>query len=164
MWGFSKPVQQERVHLQFCKKLLGVKKSTQNDFIYGELGRVPLQTSILYSVINYWFKILESEQRMYIKYAYKMLVTDLENRPNSINWVSKVTELLSTLGFHEVWLNQGVGNKNNFLAEFKIRLNDNFVQNWNSRITESSRATFYSLSSNFNFQLYLETVKVKSLE
>ena len=103
VWGFSKPVQQERVHLQFCKKLLGVKKSTQNVFIYGELGRVSLQTSILYSVINYWFKILESEQRMYNKYAYKMLVTDLENRPNSINWVSKVRDLLSTLGFHEVW-------------------------------------------------------------
>ena len=161
MWGFSKPVQQERVHLQFCKKLLGVKKSTQNDFIYGELGRVSLQTSILYSVINCWFKILESEQRIYIKYAYKMLVTDLENRPNSINWVSKVRDLLSTLCFHEVWLSQGIGNKNNVLAEFKIRLNDNFVQNWNSRISESSRATFYSLSSNFNFQLYLETVKVK---
>ena len=60
-----------------------------------------------------------------------------------------------------MWLSQGIGNKNNVLAEFKIRLNDNFVQNWNSRISESSRATFYSLSSNFNFQLYLETVKVK---
>ena len=99
MWGFSKPVQQERVHLQFCKKLLGVKKSTQNDFIYGELGRVSLQTSILYSVINCWFKILESEQRIYIKYAYKMLVTDLENRPNSKNWVSKVRDLLSNIMF-----------------------------------------------------------------
>ena len=26
VWGFSKSVQQERVHLQFCKKLLGVKR------------------------------------------------------------------------------------------------------------------------------------------
>ena len=93
--------------------MLGVKKSTQNDFIYGELGRVSLQTSILYSVINYWFKILESEQTMYIKYAYKILVTDLENRPNSINWASKVIALLATIGFHEVWLSQGVGNNNN---------------------------------------------------
>ena len=114
-------------------------------------------------MINYWFKILESEQRMNIKYAYKMLVTDLENRPNSINWVSKVIDILSILGFHEAWLNQGVGNKNNFLAEFKIRLNDNFVQNWNSRISESSRALFYSLYSNFNFHLYLEAVKVKKV-
>ena len=37
VWGFSNLVQQERIHLQFCKKLLGVKISTQNDFAYGEL-------------------------------------------------------------------------------------------------------------------------------
>ena len=92
---------------------------------------------------------------MIIMILLAMYNTD-KNRPNSIKWVSKVRDLLFTLGFHEVWLNQGVGNKNIFLAEFKIRLNDNFVQNWNSRISESSRAT-----SNFNFQLYLETVKVK---
>jgi len=30
----------ERVHLQFCKRLLGVKRCTQNDFVYGELGRM----------------------------------------------------------------------------------------------------------------------------
>ena len=55
----------KRIHLQFCKKkkkLLGVKSSTQNDFAYGELGRVPLQNKIYYSVINYWFKILEVEE------------------------------------------------------------------------------------------------------
>lgn len=161
VWGFSKPVQQERVHLQFCKKLLGVKKSTQNDFIYGDLGRVSIQTYITQSIINYWFKILESEQTKYIKNAYKLMMTDLENKPNNINWASKVRDLLSTLGFYEVWLNQGVGNKGNFLTELKLRLNDNFIQSWNSRISESSRANFYSLFSNFNFQLYLDTVKVK---
>ena len=32
----------ERVHLQFCKMLLGVKKSMQNDFIYDEYGRTSL--------------------------------------------------------------------------------------------------------------------------
>ena len=45
--GFSKPVQQERVRLQLCKKLLGVKKSTQINFIYGELGRTSIQTNVL---------------------------------------------------------------------------------------------------------------------
>ena len=33
VWGFSQANAIERVHLSFCKKLLGVKKSTQNDFI-----------------------------------------------------------------------------------------------------------------------------------
>ena len=62
--------------------------------------------------------------------------------------------------FYGVWLNQGVGNKNMFLAEFKQRLNDNFIHNWNSRLDESSRANFYTLFSNFEHQLYLETIKV----
>ena len=38
VWGFIEGKSLERVHLQFCKQLLGVKESTQNDFVYGELG------------------------------------------------------------------------------------------------------------------------------
>ena len=34
VWGFVKGNAIERVHLQFCERLLGVKKTTQNDFIY----------------------------------------------------------------------------------------------------------------------------------
>ena len=160
VWGFSNLVQQERIHLQFCKKLLGVKKSTQNDFVYGELGRVSLKNDIFIMIINYWFKILESEPIKYIKYAYNLMRTSVENKPDCVNWASKLRDLLSNLGFYEVWLNQGVGNKNMFLAEFKQRLNDNFIQNWNSRLEESSRANFYTLFSNFDHQLYLETIKI----
>ena len=41
--GFSKADNIERTHLQLCKQLLGVKIQTQNNFVYGELGRVPLR-------------------------------------------------------------------------------------------------------------------------
>ena len=153
-------MQQERVYLQFCKKLLGVKKFTQNDFVYGELGRVPLKNDIFYMIISYWFKILESEHIKYIQYAYQLMMTDIENKPDSVNLASKLRDLLSNLGFYGVWVNQGVGNKNMFLAEFKQMLNDNFIQNWNSRLVESSRANFYRLFSKFEHQLYLETIKV----
>ncbi len=34
VWGFSQGIQIERVHMKFCKHLLGVKISTQNNFIY----------------------------------------------------------------------------------------------------------------------------------
>ena len=36
-----------------------------------------------------------------------------------MNWASKVNDLLSSMGFYEVWLAQGVGNKNVFLSEMK---------------------------------------------
>ena len=37
--GFSKGKDIAKVHLQFCKRLLAVKHCTQNDFIFGEIGR-----------------------------------------------------------------------------------------------------------------------------
>ena len=58
VWGFHKAPAAESVHLQFCKKLLGVKQSTQNDFIYGQLGRVNFATHRYISIVRYWLKIV----------------------------------------------------------------------------------------------------------
>lgn len=55
-WAFCKADAVERVHTQFCKSLLGVKPSTQNDFIYGELGRIDLKTIRIYSAVKIWLK------------------------------------------------------------------------------------------------------------
>ena len=104
------------------------------------MGRVPLQNKIFFSILNYWFKILESEVTRIIKHAYQLLLYDIANKPNCVNWVSKVIFfflLFSSLGFYDVWVNQGVGNWRVFLNVFKQRLNDNFMQDWNSRIVES---------------------------
>ena len=44
--------------MQLCKKFLGVETSTQNDFVYGELGRTSYSTKRYFMIIKYWFKIL----------------------------------------------------------------------------------------------------------
>ena len=44
----------KRCTLRFVKKILAVKQCTQNDFIYGETGRTPLQTKKIYE----YYKIL----------------------------------------------------------------------------------------------------------
>ena len=56
--GFDKASAVESVHLQFCKKLLGVKQSTQNDFIYWELGRVNFASHRYISIVRYWLKLV----------------------------------------------------------------------------------------------------------
>ena len=53
VWCFSQANAIDRVHLSFCKKLLGVKKSMQNDFIYGEFGRISFQTKRYFIIIKY---------------------------------------------------------------------------------------------------------------
>jgi len=154
--GFSKTNSIENVHLQFCKKLLGVKKTTQNDFVYGELGRVDFKTIQHYKIIKYWIKLIQSNERKYVYIIYRMLKQDLDSFPNKISWCSGVKGLLCTLGFYDVWLQQNVGNTNNFLALVKQRLHDQFGQNWHSRLENSSRALFYRSISNFRFQPYLD--------
>ena len=53
VWGFCDGIQIERVHMLFCKQLLGIKTLTQNDFIYGELGRTNYYTRRIYIIIRY---------------------------------------------------------------------------------------------------------------
>ena len=112
----------------FVKKILGVKKCTQNDFIYGELGRTSLSVGRCYIIIKYWLKILMCDDCKYIKYIYKMMLLDLGERPNKINWAWLVKEMLAKMGFYDVWLNQGVGNIQLFFSLFRQRLNDIFFK------------------------------------
>ena len=70
VWGFCHGKQIERVRMLFCKQLIGVKTSTQNDFIYGELGRTNYYTRRIYILIRYWLKVIHAEEHKYI-YIYK---------------------------------------------------------------------------------------------
>ena len=121
VWGFNKGAYIERTHLKFCKRMLSVKQSTQNNFIYGETGRISYIQRRYFNIIKYWLKICCSRNTKYIKIVYDMLKTNNETYRNNVNWVSKVQTLLSTLVFYDVWLNQGVDNNNQFLAIFKRR-------------------------------------------
>ena len=51
----------EKVHLDFCKRSLGVKKSSCNVMIYAALGRLPLQAVRKYKIIKYWAKLLSTD-------------------------------------------------------------------------------------------------------
>ena len=42
----------ERMHMQFVKRMLGVNRSTQYDFIYGELESLNCQTSRYCNIIK----------------------------------------------------------------------------------------------------------------
>ena len=160
VWGFIQGKSIEMVHLQFCKQLLGVKKTTQNDFVYGELGRTTLITKRYLCIVKYWFKILASEDRKYINIVYRMMLRDMELKPNSVNWASLVKHLLMSLGFYDVWIAQWAGDYNAFISAFKQRLSDNFIQNWHSRLESSSRASFYTSVAIFQLQPYLEKINI----
>ena len=67
VWGFIPANTVERDNLYFCKKIRGVEKSTQNDFVYGKLDQISLSVCRCYIIIKYWLKILICDGRNYIK-------------------------------------------------------------------------------------------------
>ena len=105
-------------------------EQTQNNFIYGELGRTSLKTMRAISLIKYWLKIAQSNESKYIKIVYNVMCTDVEIKPNAMSWAKSVMYLLQSLGFNEVWINQCVGDVDIFLNLVKQRLTDTFIQNW----------------------------------
>ena len=158
VWDFGQAKQIERIHMLFCKHLLGVKTATQNDFVYGELGRTNYYTRRIYIIIKYWFKVIYAYERKYIRKIYNVMLNDIADRQNIQNWASLVINTLANLGFFEVWLAQGVGDMNKFLLILKQRFADHFLQNWSERLEASSRASFYKHICFFKFQPYLDKV------
>ena len=160
VWGFIQAPAIERVHLRFLKTILRFKTSTPNDLVYAELGRQTLRTKRLVQIINYWFKILTSQDTKYIKHVYNFMLQDVEAHPNKVNWAVLVRNVLTELGFYEVWVQQGVGNYNVFISLFKQRLTDNYVQNTIARLQTHSRARFFNLFGSFQFHDYLNLIRV----
>ena len=123
--------------------------------LFIELGRTNYYTRRLFSIIKYWFKVISTKARKYVKQIYYVMLDDIASNPDVKNWASMVKHTLSNLGFYNVWASQGVGNVKNFLTIFKQRLRDNFIQNWEERLHASSKADFYKEIASFGFQTYL---------
>lgn len=77
IWGFTKSKQLETLHLKFCKTLLGVRRSSCNVAIYGELGRYPLYINIYIRIVKYCYKICKSEH-LIIKTIVDSSISDAE--------------------------------------------------------------------------------------
>ena len=85
VWGFCKANQMERTHLQFCKNLLGVKQSTQNNFVYGDLGRMSYQSCRYIKIVKYWLKVITKPENKLVNILYTQIKSDFEADDLTIN-------------------------------------------------------------------------------
>ena len=145
----------EKVNLQYCKQLLGVKRQTPNNFIYGELGRVSIRTYTVQHAVKYWLKVIKLRPEKYVKCIYLQLCKNINENPNVTNWALSICNLLQHLGLYYAWLYQSVGDETCFIKLLKTRLTDTFIQNWMSHLSESSKAKTYIYYSSFSLQCYL---------
>ena len=70
VWGFHKGSDIEKVHLMFCKRMLGFEKNVSIKLIYFELGRLPCHIFRKMRVKKYWLK-LRNMTTVYLKLVMK---------------------------------------------------------------------------------------------
>ena len=97
VWGLNIASQLEVIHLSFLKSILGVKTSTPNCFIYGELGVYPLYIQRQIMVIKYWLRLIslktENYEENYLIKVYEELYNLSQINPNVVTWCTMVRDL-----------------------------------------------------------------------
>ena len=92
IWGNHPCKNIELIHCKFMRKILGVKKSTNLDGLYGELGRYPMEINRKLLTMKFWIKIMEKPESSMVKKIYLMLKrdADADNNYNNLNWAYHV--------------------------------------------------------------------------
>ena len=76
---------------------------------------------------------------------------------NGCNSLYQVKSILLSLGFGDVWYSQHVNNIEWFLKSVKMRLTDNFIQERDTILDNSSKCNIYKhLIDRFCLQYYLK--------
>ena len=155
VWGFENKDNIEKMHLQFCKKILKIRNSTPNFMVYGELGRFPLEIIIKQKMILFWNSLLIEDSKL-SSILYQLMFKLYDINPSKFKWIKYIKSILDDCGLSYMWTNQLPIDRNSLKSIVKQQLVDQFIQNWFSQISNSSRGDFYSIfKSEFNIEPYL---------
>jgi hypothetical protein len=68
-----------------------------------------------------------------------------ENGDTNLNWVDFIRTILNECGFTYIWETENVNNKEWLKCVVKQRSLDQFVQNWQTSLSDSSKALNYRI-------------------
>ena len=102
IWGFENKNIIEKIHLQFCKKILGVRTSTPNFMVYGELGQYPIELHIKIKMLCFWNKILGNPDKLSGK-IYRLLFKLFKSGNRDISWMNYIKSIFDETGFSNIW-------------------------------------------------------------
>ena len=128
VWGLENAHEIDQVHHLFCKFILKVPRRSSNCAVRAELGRTKLIVYRAKAVISYWLRILSLLPSHFCSIAYRYQYSMAE-RGISCWALSLYRHLLFSVGFGEIWINQGMVNSRVFILTIEQRLKDIDIQN-----------------------------------
>ena len=104
----SKSFNSEKLHIHFCKFILGVHKKSSNFAVTSELARYPIQVNILLSALSYWHRLETTSSELLMdaftcsktlhNEGFNTWFSSISNVCKLLN-VSVTTEMLSDMSF-----------------------------------------------------------------
>ena len=156
VWVFENCNIIENLHMQFCKIILKVKKSTAHCMIYGELGRIPLHILIKARMVGFWQRIMCGKREKNSYTLYSILYQLSKRGIYHSKWLLDIKNTLYECGFNLMWDNQIIAKSDNISKNVKKCLSDKFMLNWSNNVMNSAKCLNYRIyKSDFCFEKYL---------
>jgi hypothetical protein len=162
LWGFESLGALEKLHLKYCKYILCLKPSTPSCMVYGETGRYPLALRVKQRMINYWARLICSDESRLNLLMYRVLYRYHQEGMFTSPWLKCIERIFNECGISNIWQDQMFPNKT-WLSNFvKLRTHDQFLQSWLQTINQSPKCYNYRIfKTTLNFEKYLVDLPYK---
>lgn len=165
VWGFGDLSILEKVHTDFLKYILNVKKSTPHVMIYGELGRFPISLVIKKKVIKFWSNLLLGKGSKLSYRLYSILFNDSSTTNYEYPWINNVKSILDEVGMSYIWISQDPQNSKWLANTVLQKCQDQYKQSWFASLNESSKCINYRIfKTEHKFESYLINLPFKLRE
>ena len=146
----------EKLHVKFCKLILGVHKKAPNFGVMSELGRFPLHFNLTKTMLQYWFRLENLESSFPIlKDAY--IVSKQLFAQKIPSWYGAIQYILDTFPSMKA-LALSSKNQNQFKYKIKKCLRSIYLDSWRSTLLsnlDGKLRTYTKFKSNFQRECYL---------
>lgn len=153
----------EKLHLHFCKFLLGTRKNASNLATRAELGRLPIEFNIKTQTLLYLKRFECCKLNPLLKEAYT-LSKNLDSE-GVYSWFTYVKNILSELNLDIAQIQQNTSSDKKINNSFKVYIKtssknyfENLIHDKMQNIDEKSKLYLYkNLKQNLRFEDYLRT-------
>ena len=145
----------DKLHVKFCKQILGVHKKTTNFAVLSELGRFPIHFDIVKNIVNYWIRLENLDNFPLLQDAY--IQSKKLNDQHKSSWYGSLRLLLSNI---PKLANIG---RSKISKDFvKKAIKEIYLIFWKRQLTERSSGklrTYLKFKTNPGFENYLSIVQ-----
>ena len=144
VWGFKK-MTCWKSFIEIFQKNLKLRPSTPNCMIYGEVGKLPLQTSVDKQLIAYWLRVLNKDIHTFAYMVYMIALKLFRRNEYKSQWLKRVKYILDSCGLSYMWYQQQELSTKQCRVIIHQRIEDIALQKWNTDISTSSMCKMYRI-------------------